>query len=151
MMYLIIQLTQNLSFACFPHLPSLLLHTFLQDLWWLLYVSPQLFVGCWDDLSFVPFFDTSSCLYPQTCLLFMQMPFKSQWLCLHLSWWESCLAGCHRGCCQQELSLVRRHVNGFSAPRRQHFSWLLFTQSCFFLFLSLHPQVYLSCSVWMCV
>lgn len=51
-------------------------------------------------------------------------------------------------CCQHELNMVKRDVNVFSAPRWQHFSWLLFTQSCYYVLLSLHPQVCLSCRVW---
>lgn len=149
-MYLITHLTQNLGFPCFSHLPSLFLHAFslLQDLWWFLFVSPQLFAG-WSFLCTLPCPSELS-LSTNVCLLSMQRTFKSQWLCLHLSGWESPPAIFPRELFVANMSSawLKEILMFFLHQGGSTFLGCFSLSLASYLLLSLHPQVFLSCRVW---
>lgn len=137
---------------CFPQLPSHFLPAFslLQYLWWL-HVPPAVcgILGS-SSLCTLP---CLSELSPSTnlCLLFMQVSFKSPWLCFvsiyqdgNLVLWCFCLGNCsvasRSSAWLRETLMFSLHQGGSTFPD------CLLLELTVNLFPSLHPQVYLSCS-----
>lgn len=146
MMRLILHLTQNLGFPCFSHPSSLFLHAFslLQDLWWFLFVSPQLFVG-WSFLCSLPC--PSELSLPQTYVSFHADDFQTSvtlppFIRMGISIFPGELFVANLSSAGlKETLMFSLHQGGSTFP------------DCFslspasYLLLSLHPQVFLSCRV----
>lgn len=118
----------NLGFPCFLFFCMLFPFCRIFDGFFL---SPLSYL--WDDLSLYPSLPLWAVLIHKLMSSFHADDFQNSMILppsirMGIS---SCNISLGIICCQHELSMVKRDANVFSAPRWQHFSWLLFTQSCF--------------------
>ena len=143
------RLTQNLDFPCFRQLPSFFC-PLLPSAGYLTasFISPQLSLGYWDDHPFVPFFAPLSCPHPQTyvfcsCrersnLYDFALPCLAEWeSCPAVFPWEWSVAS-RSPAWLKEMFMFSLHQGDST------FLDCLSLKPAFYLFLSLHAQVYLS-------